>query len=280
MASPENITRSNDPPVSAQSTPRPVTMVTSDLSDPYSDVQRSQAVGGEPHPPYSAEYLLPGRVPPGFQVPAPPGNRRHPVGYQPPAAPAYRQPSSQSTAGYQGFRFKPPTFNGRSKWSTFIRQFEAIATGQGWTDDDKLVNMWAALADQAADYAFELEPAVLEDYESLVGQLERRFRVSQTRDASQRLFYARQLDAGEKIRAYAADLKALIHRAYPHGLTNDVREDMLIKQFFDGLKDDDAQYFVKHLRRPRSIDEAADLLIEYQSYKGGGRCGPAQVNSL
>lgn len=249
-----------------RSQPLPGLQTAPSVSDPqlgYRPEQRhytaSEIGGGDIAPEY-----------PAYRVPFTPKTS---VASRPFAGPV-RGNSSSSAAGYhQNIRMRSPVFNGKMKWSTFIRQFEAVAVGCCWSDEDRLVNLWSSLSDQAPDYAFELEPEILENYDALVLQLERRFRVSQTRETSQRLFYARMLNSGENVKSYAADLKALIHKAYPHGLTVEVREDMLLKQFFDGLRDEEARYCVKYLQRPRSLDEAVDLIVEYQSYRRSGRSG-------
>lgn len=101
----------------------------------------------------------------------------------------------------------------------------------------------------------------------MVGQLKRRFKATETRESSQRLFYSRTLRVGGNVRHFAADLKTLSHKASPMGLTSEVREDMLLKQFFDGLSDEDIRYNVMCLQRPRSLDAAVDLVQEYRSYK-------------
>lgn len=177
--------------------------------------------------------------------------------YQPPVTPAARM--------------RIPLYDGKSKWVTFIRQFEAIAFKSAWSEDAKLAQLLASLSGLAADYAFQLEPEDLEDYEMLTAQLERRFKLRQTRDTCQQLFYSRIFKPGETPSQYAADLKSLILRAFPDGLSYQVREEMLIKQFFDGLQDEDARYYVKYLKHPRSVDEAVDLLHEYRAYRGKGK---------
>ena len=169
-------------------------------------------------------------------------------------------------------RLRLPSFNGKGKWSTFIRQFESLAANGKWDENEKLGHLWAALSDDAADYAFELEPEILDNYPALVMQLERRFKVKHTKETNQRLFYSRTMRSGENYRQFAASLKSLVHKAYPTGLTNEVREDMLLKQFFDGLSDaEEARYYVKYLQRPQSLDEAVDLMQEYQGYRGKGK---------
>lgn len=188
--------------------------------------------------------------------------------HPPPPVAAERSTSSTSRVSHS-VRLRLPSFSGKGKWETFIRQFEALAANGRWSEDEKLGHLWAALSDDAADYAFELEPEILESYVALVTQLERRFKVKHTRETHQRLFYSRVMKSGENYRQFAADLKSLVHKAYPTGITNEVREDMLLKQFFDGLCDaEEARYYVKYLQRPRSIDEAVDLMQEYQGYRG------------
>ena len=185
-----------------------------------------------------------------------------------PGVPVFRRPSELFNSN---FRMRIPAFNGHGNWSTFIKQFEALAVGCKWSPDDTLVHLWSSLSGQAADFAFALKPEIFENYEALVFALDCRFREFQTRETSQRLFHSRMLNTGEAVRKYAADLKFLIHRAYPQGLSDQVREDMLMKQFFDGLNDESARYRVKCLQRPRCLDDAVDLLLEYQGYPGNDK---------
>lgn len=62
---------------------------------------------------------------------------------------------------------------------------------------------------------------------------------------------------------FASDLKKLIRKAYPTGIDRNVMEDMLIKQFFDGLQDEDLNYYVQYLKSPDNLDKAAELVYEY-----------------
>lgn len=180
----------------------------------------------------------------------------------------HRNGGSQSGHSFPPVRMRIPTFNGKTKWVTFIRQFEAIAYKCAWSEDEKLAQLLASLSDVAADYAFQLEPEDLENYDVLTTQLERRFKLRETRDTCQQMFYSRMIKSGETPSQFAADLKMLILKAFPTDLSYQMREEMLMKQFFDGLQDEDARYFVKYMKKPCSIDEAVDFLYEYRAYKG------------
>jgi hypothetical protein len=97
----------------------------------------------------------------------------------------------------------------------------------------------------------------------LVEELEKRFTTRETRETHVRQFYSRKFGRGDTIREFASDLKRLIRKAYPTGISRMVMEDMLIKQFFDGLEDDDLDYYVHYLKSPDNLDKAVELVYEY-----------------
>ena len=164
------------------------------------------------------------------------------------------------------YQVSTPLFNGKGRWGTFIKQFQAIAQNAQWSQEEKFHYLLVSLKDEAAEYAFDLESDILEDYDTLVHELDLRFHVTSTTDNYQQLFYSRKIRPNESLREYAADLKRLILRAFPRGVSPDVREDMTLKQFFDGLHDEDARYHIQALQHPRSIDHAVELLQQYYNY--------------
>lgn len=158
-----------------------------------------------------------------------------------------------------------PKFDGRSRWKTFINQFEAITTT--WPEEEKLYHLLASLSGDAADFTFELQEHVREDYYQLVDELERRFKTTETPQICARQFYRRKLRSGETIKQFAADLKALVRKAYPRGLDRTAMEQMLMKQFFDGLDDDKLRYHVEYLKMPKDLDDAIDLVYEHDEFR-------------
>ncbi len=166
----------------------------------------------------------------------------------------------------RSFKLHLPSFNGKGKWQTFVRQFESIT--YGWTEADKLHHLMVCLSDDAADYVFELDQTILDNYELLIEELHKRFHVKETRLSYSKQFYSRHLNKGEQIIEFAAELKRLIRKAYPVGLNGSVMEEMLMKQFFDGLDDEDVRYYVEYLKQPQTLDEAVDLLHEYDTCRG------------
>ena len=153
------------------------------------------------------------------------------------AAPHNNMPSS--------YQVSTPIFTGKGGWTTFIKQSQAIGMTAHWTQQEKLHYLLVSLKEEAAEYAFDLEDDILEHYDALVHELALRFHVTSTGDSSQQLFYSRKIKPHESLREYTADLKRLILRAFPRGVSVEVWEDMTLKQFFDGLHDEDVRFHVK-----------------------------------
>ena len=181
---------------------------------------------------------------------------------------SYNQNDTASSFHHsQNYRMKVPTFDGRGKWNTFVKQFDAVSRTCQWSNNEKLNNLLVSLTGEAADFAFGLDDEILEDYNELFHQLDNRFRIVVTKETSQRLFYSRILQKHETPRQFAADLRTLILRAYKNGISPEVREEMLLKQFFDGLQDENARYAIKYLQRPDTLESAVDKLEEYYTFR-------------
>ena len=160
------------------------------------------------------------------------------------------------------------SYDGKGSWETFIKQFDTMSHFCGLTEREKLHHLFVSLSADAADYVFSLENEILEDYCAVRHYMAQRFQTKRTRDNWQNEFYQRELKKGENITAYASDLKQLLHKAYPIGLTPTITDDLLLKQFFDGIKDERVRYHVKYLQQPKNMDQAVEKLQEYLSFEG------------
>ena len=188
-----------------------------------------------------------------------------------------------SQTGYQGHLFarpviKTPHFSGKGNWDTFIKQFTSIAVNNRWSDQQKLGQLLGILCKDAAD--FDLPPEVIQNFEILVYNLEQRFRIVESRDSLQHQFHARKLKDGESIRQFAATLKSLFIKAFPSGVSGQIKEEMLMKQFFDGLYDADVNFHVKYLKHPMNIDQAVSQVEEYNFYAKGPSRKKFQVRTF
>ena len=73
-----------------------------------------------------------------------------------------REDLTRPTEVSPSYKLSLPTFDGRKKWRTFIRQFEAI-TFQ-WNNRKKLQYLLSCLHGDAADFVFNLEEDVGSPY--------------------------------------------------------------------------------------------------------------------
>ena len=166
---------------------------------------------------------------------------------------------------------KLPVFNGKGRWNTLINQFENVAVGQLWSEKERRRHLLSCLSGDAADFVFELEPESLNNYHSIVHQLSVRFKEVKTQESCQRLFFSRILNSNETVREFAAELKTLSFKAFPVRVSHQVREQMLIKQFFDGLGDGDVDFKIRYLQCPKTLDSALDMYDEYIMFKSNSR---------
>ena len=121
-----------------------------------------------------------------------------------------------------------------------------------------------------ADYAFDLEADILTDYSFFVHELELRFHVCSGKNAGQRLFYARKLKPSEPLGQYATYLRSLCLKAYPRCLSNEVRDEMLIKQFFDGIQNEESRFQIQYSQKPRTLGIAVGALQQYITFWEAG----------
>jgi len=137
----------------------------------------------------------------------------------------------------------------------------------------------ASLQGPAADFVFELDLHVTGNYQIIVEELHQRFHVAETPQTCARQFFRRHLRQGESLKQFAAELKTLILKAFPR-LDRCTMEQMMIKQFFDGLNDEDLRYHVEYLKMPRRLDEAVDLVYEHDEFKQIKRDSRTKVKTV
>ena len=150
---------------------------------------------------------------------------------------------------------KLPAFSGKGWWNTFINQFENVAVGQLWSEKGRRHGFLSCLSGDATDFVCELELESLNNYHSVVHQLSVCFKEVKTQESCQRLLFSRILNSNETVHEFAAELKTSF-KAFPVGVSHQVREQMLIKQFFDGLGDGDVDFKIRYLQCSKTVDYA------------------------
>ena len=72
----------------------------------------------------------------------------------------------------------------------------------------------------------------------------------------------------ESIEEYAAELKRLYDKSYP-GKNSEMRRQLLLQQFMNGLKDKKAKFAVEYYKEPTSIEDAVHHVVTYMETQQG-----------
>ncbi len=158
---------------------------------------------------------------------------------------------------------KLPPFTGKESWKVWFGRFEDVATMRGWNNDDRLNELLPKLQGIAGEFVYEqLRQEVHLDYPTLVHRLQSRFFKIETPHTLAIQFSHRDQRHNESPEDYAAELKRLYDRAYPHRDMETRREDLL-RRFLDGLRDSQAKYQVEFVKDPANIDQAVYEIVHW-----------------
>ena len=75
-------------------------------------------------------------------------------------------------------------------------------------------------------------------------------------------FNKRVQRVGESVEDYSAELKRLYDKAYP-GKNPEMRRQLLLQQFLNGLRDKQAKFAVEYFKEPCTIEEAIHNVVTY-----------------
>ncbi|KAJ8387533.1 hypothetical protein AAFF_G00152290 [Aldrovandia affinis] len=131
-------------------------------------------------------------------------------------------------------RVKTPKFSGKSDWEAFHAQFELLARAEGWSTDDKALQLAMCLTDDALPCLLLLSPEDRNRYETLVGALQRRFGQCLESGVLRNELSNRSRMPGESLRLLANDIESLTRRAYGH-MPSEVQSELARDQFIRAL---------------------------------------------
>ena len=138
----------------------------------------------------------------------------------------------------------------------WINRFEAVALRQEWDNEEKLDEILPKLQGSAGEFVFtQLIQDVLTDYNTLISELDCRFRVIETAKTFAAQFSHRDQKLNETAEEYAAELNRLYDKAH-RGRDYQTRKEDLVRRFLDGLKVEEICSEVEYVKDPSDIDEA------------------------
>lgn len=158
---------------------------------------------------------------------------------------------------------KTPKFSGKADWEAFHAQFELLARAAAWSDAVKALQLALCLTDDALACLLLLSPAERDDYDALVGALQRRFGQCTQTGVLRAELTSRQRRPGEPLRALANDIETLARRAYGH-MPTDVQNELARDQFIRAVSPRELRIQTQ-LAHPRSLQEALELAVEREA---------------
>ena len=110
---------------------------------------------------------------------------------------------------------KPPSFDGKSQWESYIAQFEIVAGMNQWNEEQKGNYLATSLKGPALSLLGNLSPSTRQDYKVLVAALESRFGSAHQQELHRSKFKSRVRRREESLQELAEDLERLVRLAYP-----------------------------------------------------------------
>ena len=164
---------------------------------------------------------------------------------------------------------EPDKFDGeRTEWSDYIQHFETVAEWNGWSYEEKGMQLAMSLQGQAQRVLGDVAHyGGTEDYECLLHELSRRFNPVERETTYRIEFRNRVRKANESVMEFGYTLRRLAVRAFPN-IPHDCQEQWVLDQFVLGL---DRPELKKHVQfgHPRTLNEAISLAMKYESFEYG-----------
>ena len=165
-----------------------------------------------------------------------------------------------------------PLFKGKDEWNVFWLQFRRFARRFGWNDAETLDRLVSCLRDDALSYYAELPSDVQYDLRSTIAYFKRRFDDRRLPETYRAQLQNTHKTPKESLEEYAARVRKLVSKAFP-GMRTLQLEAMTVEYFVGGLSDSTMIYDVL-TKKPRTIEEAIDLIQWHESCRGIQRRRP------
>ncbi|KAJ8980521.1 hypothetical protein NQ317_008318 [Molorchus minor] len=166
-------------------------------------------------------------------------------------------------------KIKPPTYDGKTSWQTYMKQFEAAANVNNWSESEKATALIVSLRGDALEILQTLNEDQHKNYEDLVLQLEMRFGDKHLQQVYQAQLKGRNQRINENLQQYEADIARLVYLAYPTA-PRDFIEQLAVQVFIDGIRDCETQQALR-LARCKKLNEVLAYALEFEAAKQASR---------
>lgn len=155
---------------------------------------------------------------------------------------------------------KPPTFDGSSDLSAYLRQFEMISEMNNWAETKKAMELAVCLRGTAADILNDIPFSSLRDYDCIVEALFQRFQPSNQRKLHLAKLRGRVRRKNETIDDLARDIRKMVRLAYPE-LSPTAKDEISLDFFTEALNDSQLRQAII-VGNPKSMSEAIRIAAE------------------
>ena len=167
-------------------------------------------------------------------------------------------------------RVQLPIFKGASEWKVFWLQFRRTARQYNWSTETTLDHLVASLRDDALQFYAELPEETQADLSLTIDALARRFNDHGLPETYRASLMTLRKQPKETLEEYASRVHRTVAKAYPGIAGSKLADDLTIENLVGGLPDSNLVYDVL-TKKPRTVQEAIDLIQWHESCKGAQR---------
>jgi len=152
-------------------------------------------------------------------------------------------------------------YNGREPIAEYLLQYELTARRNGWSEQEKALNLLCALDGPARNLLAEVDIDTA-SYATVTHLLTKRFGPVLLPEVHEQALNEVKLSRNQSIRELTAEVTRLCKLAYPE-LDENARERFSIKALINAIPDKDATFYVRE-KEPRDLDE---VCVFYERYR-------------
>lgn len=171
----------------------------------------------------------------------------------------------RTDTGRKTVNIKPATYDGSGSWRDYQSHFEACASINQWTMEQKGLFLAVSLRGQAQGVLGNLPDDRQQHYSVLIKSLEDRFAPPHQTELYRAQLRSKRQKAGETLPELGQTIRRLTTLAYSTAPA-DVLETLAKEQFIDALSDGDSRIRIKQCR-PKTLNEAVQLAVELETFK-------------
>lgn len=197
-----------------------------------------------------------------------------------PEQPQRMSTREHSPAGRRKPLAMPDMFNGKTSWIDYKAHFEACATLNGWTQQEKVDFLKTRLAGPARRTLTTISNSGIQSYNDIVTALSERFEPAGREEVYLAELRARRLKQDEKPQDLGDDIRRMCELAYPTYDT-DALERVAKHHFLDAITDSQLRHDIS-LSGARTLTAAVQVASERQAFlqSEAARTGTAKIHAV